>query len=162
MFFPQALILEIVLDDLPSWLHILKSPHPCSEFQVSPQYCDSTYGSYSDLCADVQALKSSFLLGTRTLVSHRQLKLPMFMLPKQKQNTSQPAFILSKWYHHPCIYRSQRSGSHLHTPFSYNYPIQSLTITVQLYILHVSSSTSFHLHYNYSDSKYSYFFTRFA
>lgn len=38
------------------------------------------YNSYSDLCSDIQALKSSFLLGTHTLVSHRQLKLLMFIL----------------------------------------------------------------------------------
>jgi len=38
------------------------------------------YSSYSDLCSDIQALKSSFLLGTHTLVSHRQLKLLMFIL----------------------------------------------------------------------------------
>lgn len=79
MFFPQALILEIVLDDLLFWLRILKSPHPCSEFQVPPSAVTQPYSSYSDLCSDIQALKSSFLLGTRTVVSHRQLKLLMFI-----------------------------------------------------------------------------------
>ena len=129
------------------------------------------YSSYSDLCSDIQAHNSIFQLGTCTWVSYRQLILIMFKFKlvvfahhqpscqnKNKTLLNQHLY-LSKWYHHPYIYRSQRSGSHLHTSSSCSYPIQSITESVWLYILYVSQTHSL---LPISNSKYSFFFTRLS